>query len=263
MQTLNLSVIAGLALGLVTLFNVQSTIEDPIADAILHPDRPADDRERDDTRKPQRILDFFDIKRGMVVGDMVGSTGYYTEILSRAVGPNGKVYLQNPPELIERFMGPGIEARLKDNRLPNVVRLDEALDGSSIPDAALDVAILVRFYHDFGHLGVDRPAFNALMFNKIKPGGVFGIVDHHAKAGTGLTVGKTLHRVEEAFVIDELTKAGFVLEAESHVLEDPGDPLDLNIFDPEQAGRDTTSRFVHLWRRPIDLPSTPRPGNDE
>lgn len=253
-----LSVFAGLALGLIT----QSAIDDPVADAVFASDRPADDLVRDDTRKPQRILDFFDIKRGQVVADFVGSSGYYTELLARAVGPQGKVYLQNPPELIERFMRPGIEARLAGDRLPNVVRLDEDLDGSSIPDGSLDVAILVRFYHDFGHLEVDRPTFNAMVFQKLKPGGVFGVVDHHAKPGAGLTVGKSLHRIDEDLVQYELEQAGFVLEAKSFVLEDATDPLDWNIFDPNAAGRDTTSRFVHLYRRPPTTPETPRPEDE-
>lgn len=243
---ISLAALAGLTLA----FTTPRAIDDPIAAAIQSAERPTDDLARDATRQPQRILDFFDIKRGMVVADFVGSGGYYTELLSRAVGPEGQVYLQNPPDLIERFMAPMIEARLADDRLPNVVRLDESLDTSSIPDGSLDAAILVRFYHDFGHLGIDRPTFNQLVFQKLKPGGVFGVVDHHAKPGAGLTVGKSLHRVDEDLVQYELEEAGFVLDAKSFVLEDAGDTLDWNIFDPESVGRDATSRFVHLYRRP-------------
>lgn len=257
-----LTAFAGLALGLFTHQSVTSNVDDPVADAVFASDRPADDLVRDATRQPARVLDFFDIKRGMVVADFVGSGGYYTELLSRAVGPDGHVYLQNPPELIERFMRPRIEARLADGRLENVTRLDEELDGSSIPDASLDAAILVRFYHDFGHLEVDRAAFNAMVFDKLKPGGVFGVVDHHAKPGAGLTVGLSLHRIDEDLVQYELEQAGFVLEAKSFVLEDATDTLDWNIFDPDAAGRDTTSRFVHLYRRPPVTPETPRPDEE-
>lgn len=236
---------AGLAM------TIDSRIDDPVAAAIAHKDRPAGDLDRDDTRHPAQILDFFDIKRGMHVADFFAGNGYYTELLAKTVGENGKVYTQNTHDLIERFLAAPLDARFKDGRLPNAVRLDEDPDELSVP-MGLDAAILVRFYHDFGHLGIDRKAFNAKVFKLLKPGGVYGVVDHHAKPGTGISGGKSLHRVEESMVIEELEAAGFVLEAVSYVLNDDGDTLDWNIFEPDTVGRDATSRFVHLYRKPFD-----------
>ena len=94
-------------------------------------------------------------------------------------------------------------------------------------------------------------AFNALMFASLKPGGVFGVIDHHAKAGAGISEGRSLHRVEADFLQKEIEAAGFVLEQESSVLTDASDTLDWSIFDPEHEGRDTTSRFVYLFRKPL------------
>jgi predicted methyltransferase len=225
-------------------------VEDPIAWAIDDPARLESDRARDADRQPQRVLDFFDIKPGMQVADVMAGDGYYTEILSRAVGPDGKVFCQNTKIPLERFADKPLTARLADDRLPNVVRLDTEFDDSGLPEG-LDTAILIRFYHDFGWQEVDREAFNALMFRVLKPGGVFGVVDHHAKEGAGMTESKTLHRVEAALVKQEVEAAGFVLEAESYVLTDPEDTLDWNIFDRSKTGRDTTSRFVFLFRKPL------------
>ncbi len=231
-------------------FIMQSPIDDPIEEAISHPERLQSDLGRDANRLPARVLDFFDIKRGMQVADLMAGDGYYTEILSRAVGDEGKVYCQNTSIPLRVFADAPLTARLADGRLRNVVRLDTEFDDSGLPEG-LDAAILVRFYHDFGWQEVDRKAFNQLVFKVLKPGGVFGVVDHHAKEGAGISEGKRLHRVEASLVRQELEAAGFIFEAESYVLNNPDDSLDWNIFSREHTGRDTTSRFVYLFRKPL------------
>jgi predicted methyltransferase len=220
--------------------------------ALDDPARLESDRARDADRHPQRVLDFFDVKRGQVIADLMAGDGYYTEILSRAVGSEGRVYCQNTRIPLERFAEKPLTARLADERLPNVVRLDREFDDVGIPEGSLDAAILIRFYHDFGWQEVDRPAFNAMVYRSLKPGGLFGVVDHHAKEGAGISEGQRLHRVEAALVREEVEAAGFVLEAESYVLTDPDDALDWNIFDRSKPGRDRTSRFAHLYRKPLE-----------
>lgn len=226
-------------------------VDDPVAAAIASPDRPERDRARDADRMPQRVLDFFDVKRGMRVADLMAGDGYYTEILSRAVGAEGRVFCQNTKIPLERFADAPLTARLADDRLPNVVRLDTEFDDVGLPDD-LDAAILIRFYHDFGWQEVDRPAFDRMVFEHLKPGGLFGVVDHHAKEGAGMSESQRLHRVEAALVRQEIEAAGFVFEAESFVLTHPDDTLDWNIFDRSKPGRDRTSRFVYLFRKPLD-----------
>jgi predicted methyltransferase len=250
-NTKRIQIALGLVASIVLGLNTPSTVDDPVGQAVTHKDRLKSDSARDADRQPGRILDFFDIKRGQVVADLMAGDGYYTEILSRAVGEGGVVYCQNTAIPLRVFAEAPLTARLADDRLPNVVRLDTEFEESGLPDGELDAAILVRFYHDFGWQEVDRPGFNKVVFDSLKPGGVFGVVDHHAKVGAGISEGKRLHRVEASLVQAELEAAGFVLEAESYVLTDPTDPLDWSIFDPKHDGRDTTSRFVYLFRKPL------------
>jgi predicted methyltransferase len=234
---------------------LNSNVDDPIAAAISHSERQQSDLARDDNRQPARILDFFDIKRGMKVADLMAGDGYYTEILSRAVGEKGQVYCQNTSIPLRVFADAPLTNRLADNRLANVIRLDTEFDDAGLP-TDLDAAILIRFYHDFGWQKVDRKAFNELVFKSLKPGAVFGVVDHHSKEGAGISEGKSLHRVEASMVRQEIEAAGFVFEAESYVLINPDDALDWNIFSREHTGRDTTSRFVYLFRKPLAKAAT-------
>ncbi len=227
-------------------------LDDPVAASIAHPERLVSDLERDATRLPQRVLDFCDVKRGMRVADLMAGDGYYTELLSRAVGEAGRVWCQNTSIPLQVFADEPLTARLADGRLPNVERRDTEFAEVGIP-AGLDLALLVRFYHDFGWQEVDREHFGRLVLSLLKPGGAFVVVDHIAQAGAGMDVGQSLHRVEPALVQRELGAAGFVLEAESFVLQDPEDSLDWNIFSRDAGGvrRDRTSRFVHLYRKPV------------
>ena len=225
-------------------------VDDPVRAAIEHKGRLQSDLARDTTRKPARVLDFFDIKPGMHVADMMAGDGYYSEILSRVVGPTGKVYCQNTKIPLEVFADAPLTSRLSRGGLDNVVRLDREFEDVGIP-SGIDVALLVRFYHDFQWQAVDRAGFNALMFHVIKPGGVFGVVDHVANDGIGISAGKSLHRVEPKLVRGEIESAGFVLEAQSYVLSDPSDTHDWNIFEGSGERRDRTDRFVYFFRRPL------------
>lgn len=230
----------------------ESGVDDPVGASYVHPDRPADDRRRDPNRRPDRVLDFFDIKRGMRVADLMAGDGYFTEILARAVGPGGHVYCQNTAIPLRVFADEPLSARLarlEEGGVENVTRLDREFDDSGLPEG-LDAAILIRFYHDFEWQEVDRPAFNQLVFRVLAPGAVFGVVDHQAASGAGITGSKSLHRVEGALVREEVEAAGFQFEAQSYVLANPEDTHDWNIFRDGAVDRDRTDRFVYLFRKP-------------
>lgn len=224
--------------------------EDFAANSMQHVERLESDFERDKERKPAEVLNFFEIQPGMNVADVMAGDGYYTELLSRMVGPSGNVYCQNTAIPLRVFADGPLTKRLANQRLPNVTRLDMEFEEDGFP-TDLDVAILVRFYHDFQWQEVDRSAFNKLMYASLKPGGVFGVIDHHAKPGAGISEGKRLHRVEADFLQKEMEAAGFVLEKQSDMLINGSDTLDWSIFDPEHEGRDTTSRFVYFFRKPF------------
>ena len=243
--------LAAPAVATVLLSQDPATPHDPVAAAVHHPDRLDYDLARDETRKPERILDFFDLEPGMRVADIQGGNGYYTELMSRIVGPTGQVFAVNEANT-QRLYGKQLTARIAREEFDasNVERMDmEKLTELDLPED-LDLALLVRFYHDFGWMKLDRAAFNKAMFDSLRPGGVYGIIDHHAEAGTGISHGDTLHRIEAALVKEEVEAAGFVLEAESYVLNDPTDGHDFNIFSDNQARRDKTDRFVYMFRKP-------------
>lgn len=236
-------------LALITPAMLGHNIDDPIADALTHPDRPAADKARDTNRKPDRVLDLFGIKRGMHVADIMAGDGFYTEILARAVGSEGKVYCQNTKIPLEVFAEKPLTERLARKGLENVVRLDREFDDPGFPQG-LDAAVLIRFYHDFEWQEVDREAFNEMVFKTLKPGGILGVVDHIAEAGQGISQGQSLHRVDPALVREEIEAAGFVLEAESFALRNKDDTHDWSIFSRGGDGRDTTDRFIYLFRKP-------------
>jgi len=217
--------------------------------AVENPARPEDDRARDADRKPAEVLDFFGIRPGMRVADLMCGTGYYTEILAGAVGPEGTVFAHNTPFVLERWYEAPLAERLAKPGLEHVERINSDFADPGLP-ADLDAALLIRFYHDFYWMGGDREAFNRAVFTALKPGGVFGVVDHHAEPGSGDRDTQTLHRVDAEMVKQEILAAGFELAAESGLLGDPDDTLDWMIYVDDGARRDKTSRFVYLFRKP-------------
>ena len=151
------------------------------------------DRKTDERRAPVELLAFLQLKPGMKVADIGAGTGYTTELLARAVGPEGTVYGQNPRFVLERFAEEPLStrlARLEEAGRGNVERIDAELDEMQLP-ADLDAAVFIRFYHDLFWLPTpdgdkaDRAEFLRLVHDALKPGGVFGVVDHHAEEGSG------------------------------------------------------------------------------
>jgi len=227
-------------------------VPDAIARAVADPARPEGDRARDADRKPAEVLAFFGIAPGMKVADMMAGTGYYTEILSRIVGKEGHVYAQNSKFVLDRFADKPLAERLARPGLENVTRVDRDPADPGLP-SGLDAVILVRFYHDFYWQGVDRAAFDKAVFEALRPGGVFGVVDHRAEPGSGDRDAKEqrgLHRVDEEMVKKEILAAGFELDGESNALAVPSDQHDWPIFADGGARRDKTDRFVLRFRKP-------------
>lgn len=222
--------------------------------ALAHPDRSAADRERDAARRPAEVLTFFGIEPGMRVLDLYSGGGYYSEILARLVGPSGAVDAHNN-EAYLGFAGDEITARYADGRLANVRRLMAENNELTLDAATLDAITMILTYHDFyfedaanGWPKIDGPAFLAELNKGLKPGGVVGLVDHNAPAGSPSSTGGTTHRIDPAIVIADMEAAGFVLDGESDLLRNPDDDLERNVFDP--AVRGATDRFVLRFRKP-------------
>ena len=223
-----------------------------VAAAVDSKDRPEADRAIDAARKPKDMLEFFGIAPGMKLVDLFAGKGWYTELEARVAGPGGEVYAHNPPEYLAKFTDKGIVERLAGNRLPTVKRWDRSLDKLELPAAHFDGAIANDVFHDFFWLSKDVDGVVKQVYDALKPGGFFAIVDHSAPAGTGDSFATDFngqHRIDEALVKQKLLKAGFKLEAESQALRNPDDDRSKPFFAPEMKGKNT-DKFALLFRKP-------------
>jgi predicted methyltransferase len=209
------------------------------AAAVTNPERPDTERALDAARKPSEVLAFYGVKKGDKVADIWAARGYYTAILSQVVGPQGVVYSVNPnsrPEFAERWKKP-IYA--------NVRVVDSPFDKIALPqDGSFDFVIIHLNYHDLAP--EIRMAMNKRIYAALKVGGIYGVVDHSAKEGTGNEATKTLHRIDKALVIKEVTGAGFTLAKEGTMLRKPEDTRDFNV----NRRRNQDDRFVLAFRKP-------------
>ena len=215
-----------------------------ITAAINSPERPAADKALDAGRKPDQIMAFYGIKPGMKVADIFAGGGYMTELFARIVGPNGTVYSQNMP-FPEKFKKTGDQwnERLKEPALKNVVKVSKPFDAPDllpVPPDSLDAVIMHLNYHDLVGFKMDRANVNAAVFKALKPGGIYGIVDHSAPAGTGAADTATIHRIDEDFLIKDVEKAGFKLHGASSALRHPEDDRTWLVF----KHRGETDRFM-------------------
>ncbi len=217
--------------------------------AVNAPDRPADDKALDEGRKPEQMLAFFGIKPGMQVADIWAGGGWTTELLSRVVGPSGKVYSQNIPKFPAKYQAIADQWHARVPRLANVVEVAKPFDAADllpVPPNSLDAVIINMNYHDMVGLKLDRAKINQQIFTALKPGGVYGIVDHSAQAGSGDRDTTTLHRIDENFVINEIEKSGFKLKASSSALRHPEDDRTWFVF----KKRGQTDRFMLKFVKP-------------
>jgi predicted methyltransferase len=214
-------------------------------------DRDPEDKKLDAGRHPGELLAFLGLHHGGRVAELGAGGGYTTELLSRAVGPGGKVWAENNAFVVKFVDKPWAE-RLKKPALKNVVRVDRELDSPLPPDAKnLDAVVIVLFYHDSTWMGVDRDKMNKAVFASLRPGGEYVIVDHSAPEGTGTRDAKTTHRIDELYVVREVERAGFQLAGYGDFLRNPTDTRDWN-DSPREAGerRGTSDRFVLKFTRP-------------
>lgn len=224
---------------------------DPVAAAIADTTRPPDDVARDAARKPAVLLAFADVKPGMAVVDWVPGGGYFTRLFADVVGDEGKVYAWVLAELKDKYdLGKNAEAIAIQHR--NVLAVIEPmLATTSIRDA--DIVWTSQNYHDLHTKGfgdVDTLAFNKQVFDMLKPGGYYIVVDHRAAEGAPVDVAESLHRIDPAIVKREVEAAGLVFDSESVALANPADDHTLNVFDEKVRGH--TDQFVYKFKKPTE-----------
>ena len=221
-----------------------------ITKALADPARPATDVARDAARHPAELLAFAGVKPGAQVADFIIGGGYFTRVLSAAVGPKGHVTAYQPAEFIQFQASYGENLKTVAAAYKNITPLSSSLQVMDLPDK-LDLVMTVQNYHDL-HLGPfpkdTATKINAEVFKSLKPGGVFLIVDHAATAGSGIGAADTLHRIDIAAVKSEVEAAGFKLAAESSMLAVSADPHTANVFDPVIRGK--TDQFVLKFVKP-------------
>jgi predicted methyltransferase len=218
--------------------------------AVADASRPKEDVQRDAERKPADMLAFAGVKPGDKIADLIPGKGYFTRLFADAVGPKGVVYMYEPSEFAKFAKSPlPASGAHPDPARPNIVFLSGPANDFAAPEK-LDIVWTSQNYHDLKDdfaAPADTARVNKAVFDALKPGGVYIVLDHVASPGDpNSTV--TLHRIDPAIVRKEVEAAGFVFDGETDVLRNPKDPHDVKVFDPSIRGR--TDQFVYRFRKP-------------
>lgn len=222
--------------------------------AVSDPGRDEADIKLDESRKPAELLAFMGLEAGDTALDIFAGGGYYSEIMARAVGPEGSVIAVNPPQFTSsdqsKAKWAGVTARQ-----PNVTMIASQLPDYKPAADSIDFAMLHLIYHDFyweseqyKFAKMDPAVVLANLYAGMKPGGVVAVIDHAGMAGDTRAVVEKTHRIDPATVRTDFLNAGFVLDGESDMFANPDDDLEKNVFDPAVRGK--TSRFVMRFRKP-------------
>jgi predicted methyltransferase len=196
--------------------------------------------------KAPEVIEFIGLKKGDKVADIVA--GRLTASLAQAVGPTGKVYAVETAEVAKAYPQALTMMKALAAQSPNVIVSDDPV-AAALP-SGLDAVFIRQNYHDLydKFMGpADVPAFNKAVFAALKPGGVYVILDHTAKAGSDISATDTLHHIDPARVKKDVLAAGFKLDAESPVLVNKADDHTKNVFDPSVKGH--TDQFLIRFRK--------------
>lgn len=218
--------------------------------AVADSARPDDDKQLDAERKPAAMLVLAKVRPGEKVMDLIPGHGYFTRLFSVAVGPKGYVYAYQPSEFDSFLKGKPAPVMAVAAGYKNVSVIHASANELAAPEA-LDLVWTSQNYHDL-HDSFAKPAdlavINKKVYDALKPGGLYIVLDHAAEKGSGLRDTETLHRIDEATVKSEVLAAGFKLASESRLLRNPADDRKLKVFDP--AIRHKTDQFILIFRKP-------------
>jgi predicted methyltransferase len=229
-----------------------ASIPGNITAAVADSNRPDADKQRDANRKPAETLEFLGVKSGEKIGEIIPGGGYFTRLFSKAVGAKGHVYALVPerPANAPADM-PDLAAKVKaiaaDANYTNVSVVVAPLSTLAAPEP-VDLVFTSQNYHDLHNFPVDVVAFNKVIFNSLKPGGLYVVLDHSAEAGSALRDTSKLHRIDADAVKKEVTDAGFEFVGASTLLANSSDARTANVFDPSIRGK--TDQFILKFRKP-------------
>src|SRR5215471_5000018 len=245
-------VLLAIALLMVAALSPSPARADRYSDAVAHEGRPAGDVQRDRIDHPAEVLRLSGIRPPMVVADFLAADGYYSELLSYLVGPQGHVFLLNN-EAYDKWSENQWQGRIA--RLENVEHQTIRVEHLGLPAHSLDAILLIKVYHDlYWHpdkgpwpKDIDANAVLTEIARVVKPGGILLLVDHSAKPGTGSADAGSLHRIDEQYARRDFEKHGFKFVRASDVLRRPDDPRELITYKGEMVGK--TDRFVMVFRK--------------
>jgi predicted methyltransferase len=226
-----------------------------VAAALAAPGRPKAATDLDAVRKPAEVLRFLGLRKGDRVLDYFTGTGYYADIMARAVGPRGHVVGWNSSGFARRESVVKALADIR-SRNSNAAFYSTPTTAIALAPNSFDFAMLHLVYHDaywesaqFGLPRIDPNTVVRAIWDAVKPGGTVAVIDHVAvPGGDTRAVVEKLHRIDPAVVRADFERAGFVLEAQSDLLRVPEDDHSKNVFDPSIRGK--TDRFVYRFRKP-------------
>jgi predicted methyltransferase len=178
-----------------------------------------------DQSKISELIRFARVDAGSIVIDVYPGDGDWTRLFSDVVGPKGRVFSFVPTEI----------ADLKPDQVGRMQTLAKEPGRANVEAVQKE--------------GATATDFNRAVYERLKPGGSYVIVDHAAAAGAGAGDAQSLHRIDPASVREEVEAAGFVLEAESTMLANKDDPHSIKVFDTSIKGE--TDRFAFRFKKPV------------
>src|SRR5229473_1045431 len=213
-----------------------------IAAAVADSSRPDADKTRDVNRKPAETLAFTGVKPGMKIAELLPGGGYSGHVYALVPAP-----LPDAPADVPDFAA-RVKAIAADPNYSNVSVVVEPFSQLAVP-APVDLVWTSQNYHDLHNFpGLDAGIFNKMVFDDLKPGGIYLVLDHTAEAGWGGRDTKTLHRIDPETVKKEVLAAGFVFLGKSDLLHQPDDSHSVKVFDPAVRGK--TDQFILKFRKP-------------
>jgi predicted methyltransferase len=208
-----------------------------------------------DQSKLSELIRFARVEAGSTVIDVYPGDGDWTRLFSDVVGPEGRVFSFVPTEIadVKSDSVGQMETLAKEPGRENVEAVSADLVAMPEVTQQADILWLHLFYHDFHTAliqarGATASEFNRAVYERLKPGGAYVIVDHAAAAGSGTSDTQSLHRIDPATVRKEVEAAGFVLDAESTILANKDDTHSIKVFDPSIKGQ--TDRFAYRFVKP-------------
>ncbi|HKQ14689.1 MAG TPA: hypothetical protein VJT80_14750 [Steroidobacteraceae bacterium] len=222
--------------------------------SIANTERSKEDTDQDAWRRPAEVLTFMELRPGLHTLDYFAASGYYTELMSRVVGADGKVIAYNNPEY-RKFSEDGPAKRYGNSRLPNVVEVTTPVEAVQLDPASLDAVLFMQSYHDLYWRPKDGswPATDAAkalaqLVPALKPGAVVVVVDHVANAGGDPTETVTsMHRIDPAILKRDFEAAGLKFDSESAVFANPADDHKKKVFDA--SIRHKTDQVMYKFKK--------------